>query len=206
MTVGRTRGRVLVAVAALGVLLTGCSGQPGAAAVVDGRTITTAEVAQAREELAPIFQQVAASDVLQALILEPFVTQIAAERGVGVNDAEALDLVRSSIGQVVGEKEAASLEFGSGALAIARYSLALTALQDLPDAQEAASDYTERLAAADVEVNPRFGTFTEDLAVTPPETPSWIVPEGGRNAPAEETPAEGDAPADGDAPVDGEAP
>ncbi|MCC2322713.1 SurA N-terminal domain-containing protein [Cellulomonas xiejunii] len=187
MTVRRTRGRgrVVAAVVAAGGLLVGCSGQPGAAAVVDGRTITTAELATAQEELAPIFAGARTQDVLGVMITEPIALEVAADEGVGVNDEQARELLRTVAVQALGEEEGSAREFGPGALAVARYSLAIAALQDLPTAQAAADEYQERVAAADIEVNPRFGEFTDDLLVAPPTTPSWVVPEGGRNAPAE---------------------
>ncbi|MBF0688965.1 MAG: hypothetical protein IR158_14515 [Cellulomonas sp.] len=187
MTVRRTRGRgrVVAAVVAAGGLLAGCSGQPGAAAVVDGRTITTAELAATQEELAPIFAGARAQDVLGVLITEPFALEVAADEGVGVNDEEARELLRTVSVQALGEEEGSAREFGPGSLAVARYSLATAALQDLPGAQAAADRYQERVAAADIEVNPRFGEFTEGLVVAPPTTPSWVVPEGGRGAPVD---------------------
>lgn len=186
MAVRRTRGRVrVVAVLVAGGVLAGCSGQPGAAAVVDGRTITTAELAMAYEQLSPLFNGAGPQDVLGVLITEPYATRLAADNGVGVNDEEALELLRSVAVQALGEEEAADLEFGPGALAVGRYSLATSAMQDLPDAQEVVATYQERVLGADIEVNPRFGEFTDELAVTPPAPPSWVVPAGGRDASGE---------------------
>ncbi len=172
----RTRGRVLVATAVLagGALLAGCSAHPGAAAVVDGRTIGVDELATASEQLSPIFQGAATQDLLGVLITEPYVTAVAADRGVGVSDQQARDLLRTVTEQALGEEAAADAEFGAGALAVARYSLAATALQDLPDAQAAAQEFQERVAEADVEVNPRFGTF-EGGVVAAPTLPAWVV-------------------------------
>ncbi|GIG38650.1 hypothetical protein [Cellulomonas phragmiteti] len=190
MAVRRTRGRVRVVAAAVvvGGVLAGCAGQPGAAAVVDGRTITTAELATAYEQLTPIFNGAGPQDVLGVLITEPFAAQVAADEGVGVNDEQAMALLRQVAVQAVGEERGAALEFGPGAIAVARYSLAASALQDLPDAQGAAEAYQERVAAADIEVNPRYGEFTDDLVVAPPAAPSWVVPEGGRAAADDATP------------------
>ncbi|MBO9569902.1 MAG: hypothetical protein J7503_13930 [Cellulomonas iranensis] len=179
-------------------LLAGCSGQPGAAAVVDGRTISTAELARADEELKPIFQGAGTNDVLGVLINEPFATEVAAERGVGVSDEQALDLLRSVTEQALGAEAAADAEFGEGALAVARYSLAVTGLRDVPDAQDAMLEYQEKISAADVEVNPRFGDYTPETGVTAPVAPSWIVPEGGRDAAA--VPEDGSTPAPTPAP------
>ncbi|SFK21034.1 hypothetical protein SAMN05216467_2526 [Cellulomonas sp. KH9] len=177
MAVGRrTRGRVLVAAAVVtGGLLAGCSTHPGDAAVVDGRAITTAELATTFEELTPIFQGAGPQDVLGVLITEPFATELAAEQGDGVSDQQALDLLRTVAERAVGEQEAARMEFGPGAVAIARYSLAVAALQDAPDPAAAVAEYQARVLDADIVVNPRFGEFTTDLGVAPPTTPPWIV-------------------------------
>jgi hypothetical protein len=180
------------AVAAV-ALLAGCTGQPGAAAVVDGRTISTAELATAAEQLKPIFNGGGANDVLGVLINEPFATEVAAERGVGVSDEQALDLLRSVTEQALGAEAAADAEFGEGALAVARYSLAVTGLRDVPDAQDAMLEYQEKITSADIEVNPRFGDYTPETGVTAPVAPSWLLPAGGRGA--------GAAPEDGGAPV-----
>jgi len=190
VAVRRTRGRVrlVTTVVVAGGLLAGCAGQPGAAAVVDGHAITTAELATAHEELAPIYTGAAAQDVLGVMITEPFAADVAAEYGVGVNDQQATDLLRRAAEQVLGEGQGAALEFGPGAIAVGRYSLVVSALRDLPDAQAAAAEYQERLEAADIEVNPRFGEF-EGGVVAPPTLPSWIVPEGGRAAAGAEAPA-----------------
>jgi len=181
---------LVAAVIAAGGLLAGCSGQPGVAAVVDGRTITTSELATAYEQLTPVFAGAGTQDVLGVLITEPFAAQVAAEHGVGVNDDQSLALLRSVAVQALGEEKGAALEFGPGALAVGRYSLAASALQDLPAAQEAATAYQELVAAADIDVNPRFGQFTEDLVVAAPTTPSWIVPEGGRVATSDDATGE----------------
>lgn len=177
MAVGRrTRRRVLAAAAVVaGVALAGCSTHPGDAAVVDGRAISTAELATTYEQLLPIYSGAAAQDVLGVMIAEPFATELAAEQGTGVSDQQARDLLRTVAERAVGEEEAARMEFGPGALAIGRYSLAAAALQDAPDPQAAVTEYQERVAAADIVVNPRFGEFTDDLVVAPPTPPSWIV-------------------------------
>lgn len=195
MAVRRTRGRgrlmagALVAVA----LLAGCTGQPGAAAIVDGRTISTAELATAAEQLKPIFNGGGANDVLGVLINEPFATQVASEHGIGVNDDEARGLLRTAMTQAVGEAAADDVEFGEGALAVARYSLAISGMRDAPGGDAAFQEYQEKVSAADVEVNPRFGAYAPETGVTAATPPSWVVPEGGRDAAA--APAEGSTPA-----------
>ena len=184
VAVRRTRGRVrlVTTTVVVGGLLAGCTGQPGAAAVVDGRAISTAELATTYEQLGPFFPGAGAQDVLAVLITEPFAAEVAADLGVGVNDQQALDLLRTVADQALGEGEGARVEFGPGAVAVGRYSLVASALQEVPDPQAAVAEYQERVAAADIEVNPRFGELTDDLVVAPPTTPSWIVSQGAEPA------------------------
>lgn len=195
MAVRRTRRgvRLVAAMVTATAVLAGCSGHPGAAAVVDGRTISTSELAAAFEELRPLYNGAGPQDVLGVLITEPFATELAAEVGTGVSDQQARDLLEQVAAQALGEEAAAGREFGPGALAVARYSVAVSELQGVDDPQAAIAEYQSRVLAADIEVNPRFGEFGENIQVAPPVTPTWIVPAGGRDAAAA-----GDAPQPGD--------
>jgi len=160
-----------LAVVAAGALA-GCSGQPGAAAIVDGKAISASDVRVAMDELGPWFQGVTATSVLTVLVQEPTLVAVAAEHGVGVSDAQATDLLDQSVSQQ-GTTEAPS--FSDPSLAVARYSLAYNNLQGLPDAQAVGQELGERLAALDVEVNPRYGTAGDGGQVTAVEPRPWIV-------------------------------
>lgn len=189
----RTTAALAAALTVTGAL-GACSAQPGAAAVVDGEAIATDVLASAQEDLRPLFPGATTQDVLTILVTEPILTQVAAERGLGVSDEQARAFLDRAAEQQLGEG-AADLRFGDGAVAVARYSLAVEALQGAPDAQAAADEYRQRVAEADVEVNPRFGTF-EEAVVTAPARPSWVVPEGGRaGGGGQDGPGEGATPA-----------
>ncbi|MBT0992882.1 hypothetical protein KIN34_01070 [Cellulomonas sp. DKR-3] len=164
-------------------LLAACSGTPGAAAVVDDRVITTSDVQVASDELAALGQQFDVSAVVSVLIQEPTVTAIAQEHGVGVSDADAvalLDQVAASLGQAdddtdPGAGEATPETFSEPTIAIARYSLASGNLQEADDADAIGDEVSERLAALDVDVNPRFGTADENQNVTALTSWPWIA-------------------------------
>lgn len=164
-------------------LLAGCSGTPGAAAVVDDRVIRTSDVQVASDELAALGQSFDVSAVISVLIQEPTVTAIAQEHGVGVSDSDAvalLDQVAESLGQADG---ATTPDAGTGTpetfsdatIAIARYSLASGNLQEADDADAIGEEVAERLAALDVDVNPRFGTADESQNVTALTSWPWTV-------------------------------
>jgi len=152
--------------------LAGCAGQPGAAAVVDGTAIPTADVSAALDELAPWFQGVTTTNVLAVLVQEPTVVELAEEKGVGVSDEEAEAL----LAQVVQQKVAgATATFTEPAMAVARYSIAITNLQGLPDGEAVGEEIDARLRDLDVEVNPRFGSLEDGNQIGAPTPVPWLV-------------------------------
>ncbi|MFS0706094.1 hypothetical protein AB6N23_16415 [Cellulomonas sp. 179-A 9B4 NHS] len=189
----RATGAAAAALLAAG-LLTACAGHPGAAAVVDGEAVSTDDLTAALDDLTPVYPGVSPQGVLTILVTEPFLSQVAAARGVGVSDDQARAFLEQQAVQQLGEEEAARLDFGEQAVVVGRYSLAADAVQAAPDGQAAAEEYRQLVDDADIEVNPRFGTF-QDVGVAPPTAPEWVVPEGGR-APAAGDGSGGDAPGD----------
>ncbi|MBO3086534.1 hypothetical protein [Cellulomonas fengjieae] len=158
--------------------LAGCAGQPGAAAVVDGTAIPTADVGVALTELMPYFEGVTTTNVLAVLVQEPTVVELAEENGVGVSDQDAHDL----LDQVVEQKVAGlTATFSEPSVAVARYSIAFTNLQGLPEAAEVGEEIESRLQALDVEINPRFGSIEDGNQVVAPVPVPWLV---GPQAPA----------------------
>ncbi|KQR12216.1 hypothetical protein [Cellulomonas sp. Leaf334] len=155
--------------------LAGCAGQPGAAAVVDGTAIPTSDVEAALTELLPWFQGVTTTNVLSVLIQEPTVVDLAEEKGVGVSDEEAQAL----LDQVVKQKSPdATATFTEPSLAVARYSIAYSNLEDVPNPSAVGEEIDSRLRALDIEVNPRFASLEDGFQVGPPARPSWLVGSG----------------------------
>lgn len=158
---------------ALAVLASGCSGTPGAAAVVDGREIPTSDVYDATSELSDLFQGVTTPNVLAVLVQEPVFAEVAVENGVPVSD-EAAEAVLVSAASRNGATPPES--FSDASLAVARYLVANDSLQGLDNADEVAQDIDSRLRELDVTVNPRFGTLEEPASVVDPTPWPWIVP------------------------------
>jgi hypothetical protein len=174
---GTRRARALTVTGGLVAagLLAACSGTPGAAAVVDDRVITTSDVQVASDELAALGQQFDVAAVISVLIQEPTVTAIATEQGVGVSDAEAIALLEQVAQSSPTGQAGTETEFSDATIAIARYSLASGNLQEADDPEALGQEVSERLAALDVEVNPRFGTADENQNVTALTSWPWIV-------------------------------
>lgn len=169
-TVGTLGSLALVA----GVLA-GCAdgARPGTAAVVDGRTIPASEVSDAMSQLAPLFNGATPELILQVLIDEPTLTQLAADKGVGINDGEASQFLAQSF-QSAGV--AAPAHYSTGSMSIARYQIAASKVQALPDSAGAVADLQKRITALKVTVNPRYGTFDPTAAgVSAPTASPWIV-------------------------------
>jgi len=164
--------RAVVAASALAVasLLGACSGQPGAAAVVDGEEISAAALQDAVTEVGPFLQGATPITVLTVLVQTPAVDRVAAENGVAASDADA-DALLSDIAAQAGMTD---LSFGDGARAVARYSLEINALQSLPNAGDVLAQLTEEVASSDVEVSPRYADVTADNQLVAPAR-DWLV-------------------------------
>ncbi|GIG36626.1 hypothetical protein [Cellulomonas pakistanensis] len=168
---------------ALGVLtvagaLAACGGgRPGAAAVVDGRSIPTADVQDATRELADVLQGVSSSAILGVLVQEPTVRALTEEAGVAVGEDTAADALAEQA-EVVG---AAGQEFSPASVTVMRYLLEIEALQGASDAEVLLATLQEDLGALDLTVNPRFGTADEVGTVGATSYP-WLVSADGADA------------------------
>ncbi|GIG19665.1 hypothetical protein Cch01nite_03890 [Cellulomonas chitinilytica] len=162
-----------VVAATLAGSLAGCSdGEPGAAAVVDGTVIPTADVRTAKSELNPYLQAVTSLNVLTVLVQAPTVVGIADDEGVGVSDEDARALLDSIVDQS-GTKTRPT--FSEPSLTVAKYSIAYNNLQALPNAKDVATQIDEDLRALDVTVNPRFGELADGNQISAPSRRPWIV-------------------------------
>jgi hypothetical protein len=159
----------LLAVSALAA--GGCSAQSGAAAVVEGRAISVADVHAATEELRPFLQDATPASILVVLIAEPTFQRAAAAAGVGVSQQEA----RSLLEQLASDAPGAAPQFGDASLAVARFTLLQQGLQELPDAQGVLGGISEELTELDVDVNPRFGELDFAAGGITPVVHPWIV-------------------------------
>ncbi|WP_258724048.1 SurA N-terminal domain-containing protein [Cellulomonas sp. NS3] len=161
-------GAVLGLVAA--VTLAGCTGQPGAAAVVDGRVIAVEDVHTAVAQLSPFFEGATSENVLAVLVQEPTIRAFAQEHGVAVSDQAA----RAQLTDAAAQLEVPTEEFGEPAVSVSRYLLVWEQLTGLPDAQTLIPDLQLELSELDVEVSPRFGTVDEGNELVAVDRP-WLV-------------------------------
>lgn len=142
----------------LAAVLAGCSGTPGAAAVVDGEPISEAALAQTVADLGQITDLPPAT-VLQELIISPFLLAAASDSGFGASQAEArafLDEAATDAGV-----DPQSLEFGPGAILLGQRFAAQQKAQTAGEVTSLEADATELLAAAEIEVSPRYGRWDE---------------------------------------------
>lgn len=184
--VSRVRGALVAAVVG-SVLLGGCSAQPGAAGVIDGRTISTDTVDRTVREVEPVLNGAEPANVLGSLMFAPYYIEAAEENGVGVSTEETrgmLDEAATSLG-------VPATDWSQSSIDLVRFFLSAQNLQAL-DPQITAAVQQE-LAATDIEVNPRYGTFDEESGQIVPLDLPWIVDgtadEGA--APVQEAPPEG---------------
>ncbi|MBC7290931.1 MAG: hypothetical protein H5T83_06295 [Actinotalea sp.] len=174
-TWARTRrhaARTAVALAVGAVLLTGCAGAPGTAAVVDGRVITESALQRTTAELGRLVPQgIPAQQVLINLIAAPYLIDAAAEIGAGVSEAEARQLAEQLAAQAgLGEVP----ELGPGSLDVLRATLAQGKISQSQDPGAVFAEFEQELAEADVELSPRYGSFDLDAGGIVPTQRDWI--------------------------------
>ena len=174
---------VLVALATTAGLA-GCTGQPGAAAVVDGTAIPTSDVQAALTELLPYYQGATTTNLLAVLVQEPTVVELAEEKGVGVSDEDAHALLDRVVEQKVAGGTAT---FTEPSVAVARYSIAYSNLEGLPDAADMGKEIDARLRDLDIEVNPRFASLQDGFQIAAPAPLPWIVADSSAGSSADDS-------------------
>jgi len=170
--VTRTVLRSLLATSAAAALLAGCGVQPGAAATLDGRRISVAEVQSATTDAQRYVGsngRVAQQQVLYLLAADPYLQQIAAQFGAGASESDARGEYAS---KGVTNPSAAALE-------VLRANIALVKLGDAVGEQktnDVIAQVTAKLQDAHFSVNPRYGTFDAKSGRMLPGAPNWIEP------------------------------
>lgn len=177
--------------------------ESGAAAVVGDRRITVAQVQSAYQDILPLIgqdQQLDQAQILNLLILEPYLNGAASALGRGVSTTDAQLQVKAAAN---GE----DLIFSRSGLAVWQANLANQALQQDRSQQEIERTYQDigrRLRADGVDINPRYGTALDYSTFTiTPEQPNWIAratPSAGASPGAPQAPQEAPAPQEEPAP------
>jgi hypothetical protein len=193
------RQLVAVAVPALAVALaltvSGCSTrESGAAATVGDRRISVAAVQDAYQDIVPLVgqdQQISQGQILNLLILEPYLTAAAAAQGRGVSPADTRANMKTA-----GVQDASKIS--NAGLDVWRANLANSALQTDQPAESIKSTYENigrQLKKSGVHINPRYGSGLDytDFSILP-EKPNWLAsssaPTPAATAPAQQQPQE----------------
>lgn len=151
----------------------GCAGQPGAAAVVDGRTITERSLSDATTELTEVLGGAASpAAILEVMIQAPFAVQTASEHGVAISTDEASDFLDAEVA-ARGDQPPAD-GYGEEALAVARYLFLLGMIEQAPEGQEIMTDLGQRLQEAEVQLSPRYGNWNAEQAMVEQTLPEWL--------------------------------
>lgn len=140
--------------------LSACGQPAGAAAIVDGTTISEKNVQTVSTQLNSMAtgqNKLTPSIVLLNLILSPYVLAEADRAGKGVPDAQARKVIPK-----VANPSRATLDF-------VRMQLAIPSLTT-----EAKAAILTKVGKAKVTVNPRYGTFNAKQIALTPTSPNWI--------------------------------
>jgi hypothetical protein len=153
--------QVLTVLLGVTLALSACGTQrPGAAAIVNGTTISDKDVqivAVQVNSLAAVQQKLTPSVVLLNLILAPYVLSEADRTGKDVSAAQARKLIDK-----VANPSPATVDF-------VRMQLAIPSLS-----QASKTSILAKLGKATIIVNPRYGTFDLRQAAILPTSPDWI--------------------------------
>lgn len=147
----RNRGRTVRMIAVAGVLsgaavLGGCAQNGSTVASVDGTRITRSQLDQSMSgarQLSQTGQQPSSGQVLTIMIRGQIADQVARQRGIQISQADRDKQLNPAVLQVADARDLA-------------YALADTQIVVNAVGQDG---FKKALAAADVSVNPRFGTW-----------------------------------------------
>lgn len=163
----RLTAAALLALGAASVL-SGCSQDPNAAAIVNGQVITEqqAQTASAELETIPGLEgKVTPALALQSLIVGEFTVPAAARAGLGISDDQARQALKLA-------------DPSAPTIAFAKAQLAKQALDAKSD-----QDYVSAARAATITVNPRYGSFDLKTGAMTNPVPDWIKPVPVSNTP-----------------------
>jgi len=164
--------RNAVALAAAGLVLAGCAAQPGAAATVNGTTISENDVDDATAEFVALTGQdttpvVVLNTLVQAELLDP----IATKAGYAVSDAQVQKFFLEQ-GALAGAEEPPNVD-SPAFLDLGRFLMQYNEINSSQDAQKILTELGTALQDADVKVNPRYGQ-TNESGVIVPTAKEWI--------------------------------
>ena len=167
------RRSVAVIAAGAALVTAGCgsgTSGPDRAAVVDGTVISETDLRSAMSEVnamdpALAEQQLSPTNMLSALVQAPLILDFLGTKGVVVSDSVATREAQRRGIQIPSDSTLEILKFAS-AFSEAQKSGKLTETDQVALSQQ--------LAAQQVVVNPRYGTFDPQTASIALGTPEWI--------------------------------
>ena len=126
------------------------------------------DVATAVDELSHFFGPVPPSEVITYLIAAPETLAVASDAGFGVSETDAA----AALDGVAAQQSVEPIEVSEPTLLVVRSLLASSGLQSDPDGADLMAEVGERIAALDVTISPRYGTWEESAIAAP--TFEWI--------------------------------
>lgn len=163
---------VVALIAAVGVLLAGCTARPGVAAVVDGEPLRESTLAETVTQL-HVFSDAPPRSVLQALVVSPFWREAAAEVGVAASEDEG----RAHLDGIFEQAGAREPEGGyaTGLLDIARVVVSQEKSVEAGLDGELGALAERLILAATIEVSPRYGEWSSQ-GITPVARDWFVTP------------------------------
>jgi hypothetical protein len=147
-----------------GLLLTACGTHPGAAAVVDGRTISQDYLDRTYDEIGnPNLDK---PTTLVLLIVAPYFIEGAADEGVGVSEADARAGALAGLGVP---------EVSDGTVEFFRMTKAWQNLTNQPGGPDLVNEILAEALAKDIEINPRYGELNLQTRLIAQTAAPWIV-------------------------------
>ncbi len=176
-TRNRRYGRVAAVLTAAGVAVAGCAAQPGAAAVIDGQVLSETYLADAVSDYEALLgQPIPAGDMLSTLLVIPTLLEVGAEQGIGASREEAVELLDLQAEQTGVAPPTDG--YADGLVDVAQLQLVNGQLGQAPEGATVMDELWQRIAAADIEVSPRYGSFELEPgaggAIVPPSFP-WLA-------------------------------
>lgn len=163
------RAAAVAVVLGLAAATAGCSVHPGAAAVVNGDQITTADLERVADELGPYLKDASPSAILTALLQSEAWLAVAASHDIEVTDDQGRDF----LDQLASGSGSEPMTWGHESLVIARVQVASTELSSA--SEDLQGEFASAVADLDVTVNPRYGEYDPETGVVGAVDEPWII-------------------------------
>lgn len=144
-------------VLAAGIALSGCAGQPGAAAIIDGQTISEQSLSRSGAALQPFLQdQLTPRAMLSSMIQAEIFLQVASDHGLGASAEEARDYLDN----IAEEADIDAPEnYPDGTIEVARMLMINQNLQTSDQSDAVQQEVVNEIDNLDVSINPRYGSW-----------------------------------------------